>query len=252
MTTQGEIRTEIRDDVGWVTLARPGKKNALTVAMWTAIPGAFRALAAREELVAVVVQGADGTFGAGADIEDVVRATLGRAEAEAYCRVVVTAILAIATCPLPTVALVAGVAAGGAAEIAIAADVRFAGAGATFSFPFARLGVVPDAFTLQRLLRLVGPSRARRIVLTGEKVDAPRALAMGLVDEVADEGQLAAAVASWAAGLRDGSRRARAGMKAALLEREGPLDVESLIRPMVASFEAGEVRAAALGFLQRT
>jgi len=252
-TRHGEIRTEARDGVGWVTIARPQKRNALTVAMWTAIPAAMQSLSEREDLVAIFLQGADGNFGAGADLEDVARAGESRSLADDYCGDVVRALLAIATVPLPTVALVQGVAAGGGAELAIACDVRLAEPTASFSFPFARLGIVPDAFTLARLKDLVGASTARRLVFTGETVDASRAHDLGLVDEVTrtDPGALLAAAESWAATLRTGSRSARREMKRVLMEPEARLDVGVLTTPMVGSFVAGEVRAVALRFLAK-
>jgi enoyl-CoA hydratase/carnithine racemase len=248
---RGEIRAEVRSGVGWVTLSRPEKRNALTTAMWTALPGVVHALIARDDLVAIVLQGAEGTFGAGADLEDVVAATAGRTEATEYCTRVVTALLAVATAPLPTLALVAGVAAGGGAELALACDLRVAEQSASFAFPFARLGVVPDRFTLERLVATVGATRARRLVFTGETVDATLALSIGLVDEVTDEGGLAAAAVTWAESLRQGSRSARIGMKRVLAGDETRHDVTALVRPMVDSIVGGEVRAAALRFLEK-
>jgi enoyl-CoA hydratase/carnithine racemase len=248
----GEIRVEVRDDIGWLTIARPTKRNALTASMWTAIPEVIRALAARDDLAAIFLQGAEGTFAAGADLEDVVAATAGPAEAAAYCTSVVTALLAVATCRLPTIAFVAGAAAGGGAELAIAADVRVADTSAVFSFPFARLGVTPDRFTLERLVALVGASHARRFVFTGETIDATRALAIGLVDEVVPLGALVTAASSWTQTMTRGSTRVRVAMKQTMNEREAAHDVASLVAPMVESFVGGEVRAAALRFLHKS
>ena len=247
----GEIRGEVRDGVGWVTIARPEKRNALTRAMWNELPLVFGDLAARDGVVGIVIHGEGGTFGAGADLEDVLAATAGRAEAEAYCTEVVTALLAVASCPAPTVALVSGVAAGGGAELAIACDLRFADVGASFSFPFARLGVVPDRFTLARLASLLGASTAKRFVFSGETLDATCAHGIGLVDEVVAAGGLETAGTAWLETLRHGSRAARAAMKRALLEDETQLDVGALIGPMVESFLGGDVRAAAMRFLVR-
>jgi enoyl-CoA hydratase/carnithine racemase len=249
--TQGEIRGEVRDGVGWITIARPAKRNALTRAMWKELPHAIGDLAARDEVVGIALLGEGGNFGAGADLKDVLAATAGRVEAEAYCTEVVTALLAVAACPLPTVALISGVAAGGGAEIAVACDLRFAETGATFSFPFARLGVVPDRFTLARLLSLVGTSAAKRLVFSGEILDAHAAHGLGLVDEVVDSGRLETAGSAWLSALRDGSRGARAAMKRALLEREALLGVGALAVPMVESFLSGDVSAAARRFLVR-
>jgi enoyl-CoA hydratase/carnithine racemase len=247
----GAVRTEVVDRVAFVTIDRPEKRNALTRAMWHAIPEALRSLAARDDIVAVMLQGAGGNFGAGADLDDVVAATEGRLEAEAYCTDVVAALLAVATWRLPTFALVQGVAAGGGAELALACDLRIADPDASFAFPFARLGVVPDRFTLERLAALVGVSAARRLVFSGEKVEASRALAMGLVDEVIAPGGIASSVSAWRQTLSQGSSNARAEMKAVLGRSEASFDARTLAKEMVDSFVGGEVRAAALRFLEK-
>ncbi len=247
----GEIQAEVRARIGWVTLSRPQKRNALTTAMWRAIPGVLHALAARQDVLSIVLTGAEGTFAAGADLEDVLAATAGRAEALSYCTSIVTALLAVATAPLPTLALVEGVAAGGGAELALACDLRVADPSASFSFPFARLGVVPDRFTLDRLAATVGATNARRLVFTGETVDAARALSMGLVDEVCETGELAQTAAAWGEDLRRGSRSARTAMKRALAGAETTHDVAALVAPMVDSMLGGEVHAAAVRFLEK-
>jgi enoyl-CoA hydratase/carnithine racemase len=249
---RGELRTEVKDRVGYVTLYRPAKRNALTREMWSALPGVVQALSSRTDLVAIALQGAEGTFGAGADLGDVLEASTDWASAEAYCTAVVTALLAVATTELPTVAWVAGIAAGGGAELALACDLRVADVTASFAFPFARLGVVPDRFTLDRLTATVGPSTARRLVLTGEVVDAKAALAMKLVDEVVASEDVAEAKGRWSARLSHGSRAARIGMKRALRGLETTLDVASLTKEMVASIVSGEVREAAQAFLAKS
>jgi enoyl-CoA hydratase/carnithine racemase len=251
VTSVGEVRFVVRDGVGFVTIARPGKKNALTMAMWRAIPGVFAALEAREDVVGIVMQGEGGNFGAGADLEDVLAATSGRAEALAYCTDVANALLAVATSPLPTLALMDGVAAGGGAELALMCDQRIAQDGATICFPFARIGVVPDRFTLGRLVGLVGHGHASRLVFSGESIDASRAASWGLIDEAVAAGGLPSVATAWAGAIARGSKSARAGMKRTFLEREGPLDVPSLIAPMVESFLGDEVKAAATRFLAR-
>ena len=249
----GRIEQRVHSGIGWVTLARPDKKNAVTCAMWSALPEVLGELSAREDVTAVALRGSGGTFGAGADLRDVLAATAGCEEATTYCSLVVRALLAVAKCRVPTVALVDGVATGGGAELALAADVRLSEGSAMFSFPFARLGIVPDRFTLRRLSTLVGQRTARRLVVTGDVVDGLAALSLGLVDTVVPAGDLEASAIAWASGLGGGSTRAARVMREMLLEdeiRDAPGDdVTALIGPMVASMIGGDVRAAALRFL---
>jgi enoyl-CoA hydratase/carnithine racemase len=249
--TRGKVVVDVRGAVGWITLTRPSKRNALTIEMWRAIPEAVESLSSRDDVLAIAVLGAEGTFSSGADLEDVLAATASREVADVYCSEVVRALLSLATGSLPTVALVQGVATGGGAELALACDVRIAEEGAAFSFPFARLGIVPDRFTLERLAGLVGPSNARRYVFSGEPIDAARAPSLGLVDEVVSPGTAVSWVERWAEGLARGSRPARAGMKRVLADAEGAADIPGLIGPMVDSFVGGEVRSSALRFLAR-
>jgi enoyl-CoA hydratase/carnithine racemase len=250
----GQMDVDVRGGVAWLILARPAKKNALTEAMWGAIPPLLEDLASRGDVVAVALRGAGGTFGAGADLGDVLAATASREEAVRYCTLVVRALLAVASCPLPTLALLEGVAAGGAAELAIAADMRIAERSASVSFPFARMGIVPDRFTLSRLVALVGPGAAKMLTLTGRSIDGLEARSIGLVDEVARTGEIEARALHWASQLAAGSRAAMASMKQVMWSAEHPVDeggIGSLIGPMVESFLSGDVRAAALRFLAK-
>lgn len=97
---------------------------------------------------------------------------------------------AVASLPMPTVAVVEGYALGGGAELALACDLRVASrGGASFAFPEARLGIIPGAGGTQRLPRLVGRSAAKELVFSGRKVGADEAAAMGLADHAVDEGR---------------------------------------------------------------
>lgn len=167
-----------------VTLNRPDKANSLTAEMLEELAGIAEAGAKDESLRALVLTGAgDRVFSAGADLE---AAKAGLAVSPLWERVSG----AIAALPCLTVAALNGTLAGGAFGMALACDIRLAVPGARFFYPVARLGYLPQPSDPGRLAALVGPARARMILLASQKIAAEEALAWGLVDRIVDPGEL--------------------------------------------------------------
>ncbi len=177
-----------RDDgVLELRFANPSRANALDRAMLDRLVEVLAPDAI--DGAAVVLLGGDGGrhfssgLDLGADDNDVLAQHLRAGE-----RVLGRAADAIATCSVPVIGVLNGVAAGGALELASACDWRVASPDARLAMPAAtRLGVVYAAEGLARFVALMGPARARLLFLTGAPVDARRALEMGLVEEVVDE-----------------------------------------------------------------
>ncbi|MFF9407669.1 enoyl-CoA hydratase/isomerase family protein [Streptomyces anandii] len=187
-----QLSHDVRDAVATVVVRHPAKRNAMTAAMWRALPPLLERLAADPGVRALVLTGADGTFCAGADIS-----TLRGSPQEAQ-RLAVHAEEALAAFPKPTLAAVRGHCVGGGAQLAAACDLRFAEAGALFGVTPAKLGIVYPASSTRRLVSLVGPATAKYLLFSGELIDAERALRTGLVDEVLPEGELDKRVAEFA------------------------------------------------------
>ncbi|MFF5251038.1 enoyl-CoA hydratase/isomerase family protein [Streptomyces leeuwenhoekii] len=181
----------VTDSVATVVIRNPAKRNAMTAAMWRALPPLLDGLAADPAVRALVLTGADGTFCAGADI-----ASLQGSAREAQ-GLAVAAEEALAAFPKPTLAAVRGHCVGGGAQLAAACDLRFAEEGALFGVTPARLGVVYSASATRRLVSLVGPATAKYLLFSAELIDARRALRTGLVDEVVPEGELGDRVAEF-------------------------------------------------------
>src|SRR3954454_2292748 len=128
---------------------------------------------------AVVVTGGDRLFAAGADISEFGGPTEAQRIGDQFLR----SLNAVADIPRATIAAVSGVALGGGCELALACDFRFASTRARFGQPEILLGIIPGGGGTQRLSRLVGPARAKDMILTGRQVDADEALRIGLADE---------------------------------------------------------------------
>jgi enoyl-CoA hydratase/carnithine racemase len=168
--------------------------NAFDQAMWDLFAAATASLHDSATYRAVVVTGGARHFAAGADVKALLDLTPDQFDARN--RVLQRAFHLLATAPQVTIAAVNGYALGGGCELALAADFRFAGRGAVFGLPEITLGIMPGSGGTQRLPRIVGPARAKDLILSGRMVSADEALAIGLADRVVEDAEvLDAAVA---------------------------------------------------------
>jgi enoyl-CoA hydratase/carnithine racemase len=173
------VYTERRaDGVAVVRLDHP-KVNALSSELLRQLEAAARALT-DDPPGAVVVTGGDRLFAAGADISELGGPEEARTVGGGFLR----ALDAVASIPRCVIAAVSGFALGGGCELALACDLRIASERAKFGQPEILLGVIPGGGGTQRLARLVGPSLAKELILTGRQVGADEALRIGLVNEV--------------------------------------------------------------------
>ncbi len=205
------VGLERRDDgVAVITLDNP-KVNALSSEVLRQLRDVALGLAA-DPPGAVVVTGGSRVFAAGADISEFG----GPAEAATIGALFVEALGAVAAIPRVTIAAVAGFALGGGCELALACDLRMASSQARFGQPEILLGIIPGGGGTQRLARLVGPARAKDMILSGRQVEAAEALSMGLVDRVVDPDDLLDGAIEWAAKFAAGAVVAQGLAKAAI------------------------------------
>jgi methylglutaconyl-CoA hydratase len=180
--------------VATVTLDRPESRNALNREVMVELTQMFGALSGDGTRV-IVLTGAGSAFCAGADIEWMRRARDFDHDANvADAAIARTLFETIDACPRPVIARVNGHALGGGAGLVACADMAVAATGATFGFTETRLGLIPAAVS-PYVLRTIGPGHARALFTTGERFDAARALAIGLIHRVSDSDRLDHAVA---------------------------------------------------------
>lgn len=175
------LELDRRDDGVAVITLRNGKVNALSGALVSELSEAGRDLTS-DPPGAVVITGGERIFAAGADISEF----RGQDDARRITGAIHGALDAIAAVPRFVIASVSGYALGGGCELALACDYRIAGPRAVFGQPEILLGIIPGGGGTQRLARLVGPSRAKELCITGRQVGAEEALRIGLADEVVD------------------------------------------------------------------
>jgi enoyl-CoA hydratase/carnithine racemase len=205
------VHLERRDDgVAVVTLDNP-KVNALSSELRAQLRSVAEALTA-DPPGAVVITGGDRIFAAGADITQFG----GPDEAEVIGAEFHDSLAAVADIPRMVIAAVSGYALGGGCELALACDYRIGSEKAVFGQPEILLGIIPGGGGTQRLSRLVGPSRAKGIILTGRQVKADEALRIGLCDEIVAPEQLHERALGLAAEVARGAVAAQALAKRAV------------------------------------
>jgi enoyl-CoA hydratase/carnithine racemase len=189
---EGPITTELEDGVALVTLNRPEKRNALSIRLRDELVETLAGWHDDPAVRVVVVTGAGETFSGGFDLDEFGQAELSREifhSSARYHR-------ALWYYPKPVVAAVNGAAVGGGFDLAVLCDLRIASTEASFGHPEIKFGA-PPLFTPLRWI--VGDGRARDLCLTGRRIDAEEALAMGLVSRVVEAGELLGAARDTAA-----------------------------------------------------
>lgn len=196
------LRTDIDGPVATVTLLGPGKGNAMGPDFWRELPEVFAELGADDAVRAIVLTGSGSNFSYGLDLAAMLPqwsevlspdAQAGpRTEFMRVIRDMQSAMDAVATCRKPVIAALSGWCVGGGVDLIAACDIRLADPTAMFSIREARLAIVADVGSLQRLAGVIGEGHLRELAYTARDVDAEHALRIGLVNHVYDDVQQAA------------------------------------------------------------
>lgn len=215
------ILYQVEDGIATITIDRPEKKNAMTYAMLGSFIEVIRRAGADRKARVVILTGVPGVFCAGTDLADLAtvpgqdRGLRGRAEERDRWWPLVE-------CPKPIIAAVDGPAVGMGAEFTSQCDIRIATPNARFAWNFSHRGLVPDTGAGSWLLpRLIGPSRALRLLYTGEFLSAEQALEIGYVDSVVASDQLQAQARELARAITRGSPFSHTRIKALVYEGLG-------------------------------
>lgn len=197
-----------------ITLNRPKAYNALCAELNAELEQLLARLETDKEVKALIVTGGKKVFAAGADIMEM-------AEADSLAAYQVSTIGhrnhdRLEDLPFPTIAAINGPALGGGFELALSCDFRIAGEKSILGLPEITLGIFPGAGGTQRLLNLVGPSRAKELIFQGNPVSAVKALEIGIVNRVVPDDEVLAEAQKLASELMKRPRRAISLAKAAI------------------------------------
>lgn len=234
------VRVEKRGEVIAITLARPERRNAISVAMYAALADAIESAADDDAVRVITLRGEGQDFAAGNDLADFLEAPARTTEEIPVWRL----LRVLATCETPLIAAVHGNCVGIGTTMLLHCDLVIADDSARFSMPFVDLALVPEAASSLLFPRLAGRRRAARYLLLGESFGADEGLAIGLVSHRAAAGAaeakleeiVAALLAKPPAALRETQRLLRHGTRQEVLERmklESDIFAQQLTSPEV-------------------
>jgi enoyl-CoA hydratase/carnithine racemase len=183
----GDLVVAVQDGVATVTLNRPQRRNAVTLAMWNGLGELFGRFATDDGVRAVILTGTGEHFCAGADISEFAAVRNSAESGHAYDHAVDVCSDAILHIAKPTIAAIRGFCIGGGSGLALACDFRFAAPSAVFAITAAKLSIVYGMRETQNLLALVGISNAKKILFSAERFDTDEALRIGFLDRIADD-----------------------------------------------------------------
>jgi enoyl-CoA hydratase/carnithine racemase len=184
---QQHILVSAESAVATVTLNRPQKRNAITLAMWTQLAAIFSELSADEDVRVIILAGADGNFSAGADISEFPSLRADIESGRRYEAKAEDAILALRNSRKPTIAAVAGYGLGGGCSLALACDLRVGDGTTRMGIPAARMGIVYSTLECELLHRQVGLANAKRVLYCGHAFTVEECASMRLLDITAPD-----------------------------------------------------------------
>lgn len=192
-TQSGSVTSRLEDSTGHIVLSRPELRNALSCQMWQAIPQELASLVKAGARV-ICISGTDGAFVAGADLSELKQIKTYK-DAQKNWAAIFSAFDAVANCPVPTIAAIDGPCIGGGCLLSASCDLRYATSRSVFGIPVARLAIVLDDLTINRVANVVGRPKALEMIMRGNTFDAAEALRCGLVNAVVEQAELAGKVA---------------------------------------------------------
>ncbi len=245
-------------DIATLTIANPSRMNALTAAMWAALPALVADAVADPAVRVIILRGAgERAFSAGADISEFETARAG-GEVHAYDALNHAAFEALTGCPKPTIAMIHGYCMGGGLGLALGCDLRIADTAAQFALPPAKLGLGYNPRWITPILRAISPVDAKLMLFTGRRFPADKAQTMGLVTEVVASSELSAAVLALARDIASNAPLTIRGAKAAIDAYSAPYlapgvapDIAALDAHIAACFASADYAEGRRAFLEK-
>lgn len=250
----GEVHLEREAAIGWLIFDHPERRNAISAAMWEAIPKRVAELEGDPEIRVIVLRGAgDEAFVSGADISEFGDRRVGGA-AKAYEVATSAAFGSLQNAEKPVVAAIQGFCVGGGLALALTADLRYAADDSLFAIPAARLGLAYHPGGIGNLLNTVGPQATKEILFTARRFDAHEALQRGWLNDVLPKSEIFSHVREIAGRIADNAPltvRSAKRVIGELLKDAERRDQDAMLESINACFESEDYREGVRAFMEK-
>ena len=193
----------IEDHIGELIISQPRRRNAVNAQMWADLPDVLKEAEALDGIKVLIVRGDGDHFASGADISEFETLYASRESSRKISEDIASGMNALASFPLPTIALIRGACVGGGCGLALCCDLRFADNTSRFAITPAKLGLVYPFADVQRLIETVGIPNAKDMLFSARLIKAKRAEKMGLINKLFKPDDLKSDVLDYARGLTD-------------------------------------------------
>ena len=250
-----KMLAHVDEGVGSIIFNQPEKRNAVSYAMWQAIPEIIKDFNSSEDVRVVVMSGAgDRAFVSGADISEFEKLRNTPEQIEIYDAATSASNKALRSLDKPLIAMIRGFCVGGGLAISLAADLRIAADDGQFGVPAAKLGLGYGYAGIKELMNIVGPSYAKEIFFTGQRFNAAQAEMMGLVNRVVPVSELESTVDSYARTIADNAPLTVKAAKAAVNEgtkNSGERDLDRVAALVEACFNSDDYKEGRRAFMEK-
>lgn len=250
-----KMLAHVDEGVGSIIFNQPEKRNAVSYAMWQAIPEIIKDFNSSEDVRVVVMSGAgDRAFVSGADISEFETLRNTPEQIEIYDAATSASNKALRSLEKPLIAMIRGFCVGGGLAISLAADLRIAADDGQFGVPAAKLGLGYGYAGIKELMNIVGPSYAKEIFFTGQRFNAAQAEMMGLVNRVVPVSELESTVDSYARTIADNAPLTVKAAKAAVNEgtkNSGERDLDRVAALVEACFNSDDYKEGRRAFMEK-
>jgi enoyl-CoA hydratase/carnithine racemase len=251
----GRILADVDDGVGLITFNNPDKRNAISVAMWQGLGEVLDRFAADDAVRVVVLTGAGHVaFVSGADISELEAQSADANAQLEYDRRTTEGRDKLARFAKPVIARIRGFCLGGGLGIAMQADLRIAAVDSEFGIPAARLGLADGFDLVRKLVSLVGPAHARKLLYTGTRIDAAEAQRIGLVNLVVSDQALSDTVVDLARTIADNAPLSVYAAKLAVdeaVKSESERNRQAVADAIARCFDSSDYREGRKAFLEK-